>query len=89
MIASERTTRCFACDGAVQEVSALAAVEEQMLVLLFAGYDTEGNGFISAEHVADDAAALPSVDAARRALLQRDLDPEGTFASFAWIGSVR
>ena len=66
VIASEsHYTLLFACDGAVQEVSALAAVEEQMLAAF--RYDTEGNGFISAEHVAALAAALPEGDAARRA----------------------
>lgn len=78
VIASEsHYTLLFACDGAVQEVSALAAVEEQMLAA-FSRYDTEGNGFISAEHVAALAAALPEWATPPAEQLQRDLDPEGT-----------
>ena len=65
----------FALAGSVQDTSALATLEEELL-RAFSAHDHEGNGFISADRLSALVASLPEVDPPPLDELKRSLDPE-------------
>jgi len=67
----------FSLSAAVLRTSHLEALEERLL-RAFSEYDSEGNGFISAEHLPSLSASLPEWSTPPLEELRAVLDPEGT-----------
>lgn len=65
----------FALRAAVQDTSALAAIEDELL-RAFSAYDQEGNGFIAADKLSSLISSLPELNPPPFEQLRRDLDPE-------------
>ena len=78
VVASEsHYTVLFALTAEVQATDALGAIEDRLLAA-FSEYDTEGNGFISAEHLPSLASSLPQWSLPPVDDLRRQVDPDGT-----------
>ena len=65
----------FALAGSVQDTSALASIEDELL-RAFSTYDQEGNGFIAADKLSSLISSLPELDPPPFDELKRNLDPE-------------